>query len=111
MIPAMKDTKERAEEHGRRLRKALALRPEVSRADLQVLTGRSYRTVTNWLNGHNTPQDEDRALLRGRLGDYERDADAVERALDASPLTEDRRYEVLAVYKRKLREQREERAG
>lgn len=95
------------QEHGRRLREAIGRRPDVDRQVVADATGVKPRTVTNWTSGETMPTLAQREMLRGLLGDYDADGDAVEVALANSELTEDRRYAVLSVYKRHLREQAE----
>lgn len=75
--------------------------------------GRSKRTVGNWTSETKptVPTEAEREILRGLLGPYDTMGDAVEVALVGSELTEDRRHEVLAVYKRLLRQQATEEVG
>lgn len=91
--------------HGERLKLAIGRRPDVDRQVVADATGVKPRTVTNWTSGETMPTPAQRDALRGLLGDYDVDGDPVEVALANSELTEDRRYAVLSVYKRHLREQ------
>lgn len=95
------------DEHGRRLLAAMA----AGRHDREALakaTGRGVRTITNWTSGRTMPTDAERRLLRDLLGDYDNPGDPVEVAVRGSELTEDRQYDVIGYYKRRLREQRDE---
>lgn len=97
------------EEHARLLRQAMS-EVGLSRQGLADATGKGYRAVGNWISEKTTtmPSDADRALLRSVLGRYDQPGDPVEKAIQRSSLTDDRQYEVIGFYKRKLREQREE---
>lgn len=97
--------------HGAALRRAVAESSEVDRTVLEDVTGRGYRTITNWLNGKTMPSDEEKAILRKLLGEYEQPGDAVERAVRRSELIDWRQDKVLSEYKRNLHEQRAEAAG
>lgn len=79
-----------------------------SREDVATVVNREVRTITNWTSGKTMPSDAERVLMRGLLGDYDNPGDPVEVALLDSELTEDRQYDVLGYYKRRLREQRQE---
>ena len=94
------------EEHGRRLRSAMASRG-LDRQAVADATGVKVRTVTNWTTARTMPSDGDLVKLRRLLGDYDEPGDPVEIAVKSSRLTEDRQYVVLGVYKRELREQDE----
>ena len=96
--------------HGKALREALAAHPTADRFAIEAVTGRGYRTVTNWLNGHNMPDETAKAAMRRLLGNYEAAGDPVERAVRRSELIEWRQDAVLAVYKRNLYEQQAEAA-
>lgn len=97
------------DEHAALLRQAMS-ELNVSRQEIADATGSSYRTVGNWISRKTPtmPGDSDRAMLRKVLGPYDQAGDAVEKAIHRSELTEDRQYEVIGFYKRKVREQREE---
>jgi transcriptional regulator with XRE-family HTH domain len=97
-------------EHAERLRAAMALRG-FGRQVVADYVDVKVRTVTNWTTGTTMPDPTDRQLLRQLLGDYDHQGDAVERAIFASELTEDRAHTVVGFYKTKLREQRESRPG
>jgi hypothetical protein len=56
------------------------------------------------------PTEEEKTLLRARVGPYDLYPDLVVFALHISELTEDRAETVSGYYKRHLREQREGRA-
>lgn len=80
----------------------------VKRQTIADAVGVKPRTITNWRSGVGGPDPQQLKILREILGPYDlagESGDAVERALADSGLTEDRQLEVLAVYKRKLREQ------
>lgn len=96
------------EEHARLLRQAMS-EVGLSRQGLADATGKAYRSVGNWISETTTtmPSDQDRVLLRKILGPYDQPGDPVEKAIQRSELTDDRQYEVIGFYKRKLREQRE----
>lgn len=95
-------------EHGRRLTAAMALKG-LDRETVAEAAGVGPRTVTNWRAGKTTPDARQLLALRELLGPYDdRPAgDPVVEALHASPLTEDRQYDVIGYYKRRLREQEE----
>ena len=101
------------EEHGRLLSAAMVMQG----ADRQVIadaTDVKPRTVTNWRSGATMPTLRQRTILREVLGPYDEAAvggDRVVAAVKASDLTEDRQYDVIGFYKRKLREQREQEEG
>lgn len=97
-------------EHARRLRDAIATSRRFGRADIEVATGKGYRTVSNWVSETRPmmPSDRDRAILREMFPGYDEGGDPVEVAVRQSRLTEDRQYVVLGVYKRELRIQDEE---
>lgn len=92
--------------HGLRLKAAMA-NAGMSRKDVAELVGVNERTVTNWTSGTTWPDDIDRANLRKKFPNYDDPGDAVEVAVRASELTEDRQYVVIATYKRLIREQAE----
>lgn len=98
--------------HAERLRRAIGGNPE-RRQLVGTVTGKSYRTVGNWISEKKPtlPTDEQRQAIRDVLGDYDHEGDAVERAVFSSELTEDRAFDVVGYYKRRLREQREGREG
>lgn len=98
------------EEHGQRLRAAMARRG-LDRNAVAAVTNRKPRTVTNWTSGETMPSDAEREALRRLLGPYDDPGDAVEVAIRSSDLTEDRRYQLLGVYKRLAREQAEGMTG
>lgn len=85
----------------------------VSPDTIATAVGKSRRAIGYWTseNSPTVPSERDRELLRSLLGPYDILGDEVEIALANSELTEDRRYEVLAVYKRLLRQQAAELAG
>lgn len=93
-------------EHGKRLKAAMAGRG-MDRKAVEDAVGRGPRTVTNWTTGNTMPDDVDRAKLRKLFPGYDDPGDAVEVAVRGSALTEDRQYDVIATYKRLLREQAE----
>lgn len=97
-------------EHARRLKGAMASQGK-SRQVVADYTGHKTRTVTNWTRGETMPDDTTRAALRRLLGAYDDPGDPVEVAVRQSELTEDRQYDVVGYYKRRLREQREGVAG
>ena len=96
--------------HGKLLKIAMS-RKEVNRQTLAAAVGVKARTITNWTSGSTMPEPRDRDALRKILGPYDTEGDPVEAALMNSELTEDRRHEVLALYKRLLRQQATEEAG
>lgn len=98
------------EQHGKRLAAAMAAR-RYERGIVAAAVNRGERTITNWTTGKTMPSDGERMILRKLLGDYDNPGDPVEVALLGSELTEDRQYEVIGHYKRRLREQREEAAS
>lgn len=93
-------------EHGKRLRAAMGA-ARVDRRDVSEATGRGVRTVTNWTNGVTMPDGAELAALRKLFPGYDDPGDPVEVSVMNSELTEDRRYALLATYKRLLREQSE----
>lgn len=100
------------QEHAEMLRRAI----EESTHDRQAIADavdRSYRTVGNWISptSPTMPNAAERKVLRTILGDYDHPGDGVERAIKKSELVDWRQDAVLSVYKKNLREQREERAG
>lgn len=95
------------QEHGSRLAAAMAGKG----SDRQVVadaTGRDVRTVTNWTRGKTLPSAIERGVLRKLFPGYDDPGDPVEVAIMHSELTEDRRYALLATYKRLMREQSED---
>ena len=100
-------------EHAELLRQALDESGEVTRHVLAEATGRSYRTVSNWISTTKPtmPSGSERALLRKLLGPYDTAGDPVERAVRRSALIEWRQDRVLSEYKRNLHEQRGEATG
>ena len=100
-------------EHARRLRQAIATSDKYDRRDVALAVNKGYRTVSNWVSETKPmmPGDADRAILRRMFPGYDETGDPVEIAVRHSELTEDRQYDVVGYYKRRLREQREERAG
>jgi hypothetical protein len=100
-------------EHAALLRRALEESTELTRQTLADATGRSYRTVGNWISAKSPtmPSGEERAMLRRLLGPYDSSGDAVERAIRRSELIEWRQDRVLSEYKRNLHEQRGEEAA
>jgi hypothetical protein len=92
--------------HAAALRKGMSLR-RVTQETIATAVGRSKRTVGNWTSETKptVPTEGEREILRKLLGPYDTAGDQVEVALAHSNLTEDRRYEVLALYKRLLRQQ------
>lgn len=93
--------------HGALLKAAIGRRPDVNRQVVADATGVKARTVTNWTSGETMPSQGQLDALHALLGQYDAEGDSVEVALMNSQLTEDRRYAVLSVYKRHLREQTE----
>ena len=98
--------------HAEALRKAMGAKG-LDQATVASLVARSKRTVGNWTSRTNptVPTEREREILRRALGPYDTQGDGVEVALAQSELTEDRRYEVLALYKRLLRQQAMEETG
>lgn len=96
--------------HGKALAAAMARR-RFGREVIADATGRDVRTVTNWTRGKTMPSLAERELLRQLLGPYDDPGDPVEVAVRSSELTEDRQYDVIGYYKKRLREQREAQAG
>lgn len=94
------------QEHAARLRSAMAAR-NLDRATVADSVGVVVRTVTNWTTGATMPKPGERAALRQLLPAYDEPGDSVVIAIMGSELTEDRRYALLAEYKRLLREQDE----
>lgn len=94
-------------EHGRRLKGAMSLKG-LGREAIADAAGVTVRTVTNWTRGETMPSELERTKIRELVGNYDSAGDAVEAAVRASRLTEDRQYVVLGTYKRQLREQDEE---
>jgi transcriptional regulator with XRE-family HTH domain len=90
--------------HGRALKDAMSRR-SMGRETVAAAVGVKPRTITNWTSGTTMPEVREREILRKLLGPYDTAGDQVEVALAHSNLTEDRRYEVLALYKRLLRQQ------
>ena len=72
------------------------------------MLGVSDRTVRNWEGGATRPPPDMALRLREELGDFDSEGDPVEAAVRKSELTEDRQYDVIGYYKRRLREQRED---
>lgn len=97
-------------EHADRLKTALAAK-RLDRQALADALGVNVRTVTNWQTGATMPSESQRVALRQLLGNYDAPGDPVEIAVRASELTEDRQYDVIGYYKRRLREQRERDVG
>lgn len=95
------------EAHGLRLKTAMA-RAGIGRGDLADQLKVAPETVTNWRSGRTMPDLRQLHRLTEILGAYNDPGDPVEIAVRASPLTEDRQYEVIAFYKRMAREQRNE---
>lgn len=93
-------------EHGRLLARAMRI-ADLSRHQLADLTGRQVRTVTNWTTGATEPSEQEKAMLRSRVGPYDLYPDLVVFALHISGLTDDRADTVAGYYKRHVREQRE----
>ncbi len=85
----------------------------VSQGTLATAVDRSKRTIGNWTSQTKptVPTEREREMLRRLLGPYDAAGDAVEVAVANSELTEDRQHEVLATYKRLLRQQFTEEAG
>lgn len=93
--------------HGLLLTRAMAVKRTTTiglAAELDV----DRKTVGNWKAGRTMPSPADMVRLEEIFGAYREDGDPVEIALRGSALTEDRQYEVIGFYKRKLREQQEE---
>lgn len=98
--------------HAKRLREAIGGDPERRRL-VSTATGKTYRAVGYWISetSPTMPSDKDRAAIREVLGHYDHDGDLVERTIFASELTDDRAYDVVGYYKKRLREQRESSPG
>lgn len=79
----------------------------MDRGVVAVAADVNKRTVTNWTTGQTMPSERERAALRKLLPGYDDPGDPVEVAIMNSELTEDRRYALVGVYKRMLREQAE----
>lgn len=94
-------------DHAKLLRDAIATSAKYGRNDVADMTGRSYRTVSNWVSTTQPtmPEDKDKAILRRMFPGYDSSGDAVETALHRSPLIEWRRLRVLSFYKQQLSEQ------
>lgn len=94
-------------EHADRLREAISLNGRGTRQLIADATGRTYRTVGNWISETNPtlPTPEERAIIRRILGPYDAAGDQVERAIEESPLVRWRRRDVLTTYERHLHEQ------
>lgn len=103
-------TPEEKAEHGRRLVAAMARKP-ISVEDLAEALGVDKKTIGNWRNGRTMPSAAQLYNLERLLGAYNATGDPVEIAVRQSELTEDRQYDVIGFYKRRLREQREEATG
>lgn len=97
-------------EHASRLRAAMASRG-VDRKVVADAVGVNTRTVTNWTTGTTMPDPNDRAALRTLFPAYDDPGDSVMVAIMGADLTEDRRYALLATYKRLLREQADDAAS
>lgn len=93
-------------EHAERLRAAIARRG-LDRKDVAAVVGVNVRTVTNWTTGKTLPEPAEREALRKLFPSYDDPGDFVVVAIMGSELTEDRRYALVATYKRLLREQQE----
>lgn len=92
-------------EHGLKLKAAMS-RAGMGRKDVSLATGRGVRTVTDWTSGTTWPDPIDRENLRKLFPGYDNPGDPIEVAVMSSTvLTEDRRFELVAYYKRLLREQ------
>jgi hypothetical protein len=96
-------------QHGRLLARAMRI-AGLDRDQIAGLTNRGVRTVSHWTAGQTMPSEEEKALLRARLGPYDRYPDLVEFAIRISQLTDDRADAVAGYYKKMLREQREGRS-
>lgn len=105
-------TEQEKQAHADALRKAMSL-SRLDQATVASAVGRSKRTVGNWTSQSRptVPSEAEREILRRLLGPYDATGDPVEVALAQSELTDDRRHEVLAVYKRLLRLQASEEAS
>lgn len=98
---------EKTVRHAEALRNALDAHGPGMRQEIMQRTGKSYRSVSNWisLTSPAMPTRSDRATLRELLGDYEAVADPVEAALKASGLDKWRWKEVHSCYERHVQEQ------
>lgn len=83
----------------------------LSRDDVASAVGKRVRTITNWTTGSTLPDEIDRAILRRMFPGYDDPGDQVQVAVMSSRLTEDRKFELVGVYKRLLREQDESLSG
>jgi hypothetical protein len=99
-------TMEEKRQHAASLRKAMSVK-RIDQQTVATAVGRSKRTIGNWTSetSPTVPDEGEREILRRLLGPYDTVGDPVEVALAGCDLTEDRRHEVLAVYKRLLRQQ------
>ena len=95
------------DEHGRRLKAAMASR-RLSREAIADAAGVKTRTVTNWTSGVTMPSDRERSSLRRLLGDYDQPGDPVIVAISQSELVDWRQDAVRAEYRRHLAEQRDQ---
>lgn len=93
-------------EHAERLRAAMARR-NLDRRAVGDAVGVKPRTITNWTRGAHMPGPNEREALRRLFPGYDDPGDGVVIAIMGSELTEDRRYALVAAYKRLLREQQE----
>lgn len=99
------------EVHGRLLEQAMT-KQRVGRKAVAEVVGKSTRTVTNWTSGYTMPTLHERELLRGMLGPYDAEGDAVEVAVRQSSLVKWRQDAVISTYERHLYDQgREEVTG
>lgn len=98
------------EEHGRRLKAAMA-RQRMDRQAVADFVGVKPRTITNWTTGTTMPDDGDRVALRELFPGYDDGGDQVESAVRSSELIEWRQDAVLSTYKKHLHEQRAEQVG
>lgn len=99
------------ETYGTRLaaaRKRAGYRSQQALGDVVNLSGRQIR---NYENDVQLPPHEMRETLRGLLGNFDAEGDAVMVAIANSELDDWRQDEVRSVYRRNLAEQREGRAG
>lgn len=96
--------------HGRLLAEAMT-RQRVNRQVVGDLVGKGARTVTNWTAGKTMPTLAERELLRGLLGHYDAEGDAVEVAVRQSELVKWRQDAVISEYEKHRYEQGKEVAG
>ena len=97
------------QEHATRLARALGA-SRLTRQDVADAVGRGTRTVSNWTSKTDPtmPTEAEKIVLRRLLGPYDAEGDAVEVAIDQSPLAAHRRTLVKGYYQTQLYEQQVE---